>query len=461
VSDGALTNSFIETEFRNRTPNSARLHEEALELLPAGLTHDSRTLLPYAIYANRAKGPRKWDVDGNEYVDYFGGHGALLLGHCHPAVIEAVQTQITQGTHWGSSHELEVRWAALIKRLVPCAERLRFTASGTEATHLAIRLMRAYTGKPKIVRFIGHFHGWHDQVAQGSTSHYDGSRPAGILPGIVDETILVSADDLGLVRDVLAARDDIAAVVLEASGASWGQVPLPPGFLQGLREVTRKHGVLLMFDEVVTGFRWSRGGAQGRYGVTPDVCALAKIVAGGLPGGAVAARADILDQIDPARAKAAGREKIGHQGTFNANPLCAAAAIATLSIIEREDVCAKAEATAERLRAGLRQILIEEGVPWGIYGEASSFLIFQNPNGLQIDPATFDPLKLGFKGLKGARNANLSHRLRIAMIANGADIMGAPGGLVSATHEFEDVARTLEAFRTSVRWLKAEGDIRS
>jgi glutamate-1-semialdehyde 2,1-aminomutase len=168
-----------------------------------------------------------------------------------------------------------------------------------------------------------------------------------------------------------------------------------------------------------------------------------------------------MDQLDPAAAKAAGREKIGHQGTFNSNPLCAAAAVATLSIVEREDVCAQAEATAQDIRAGMRQVLVEEDVPWGIYGDASAFLIFQNPNRLDIDPETFDPLRHGFKELKAVRNANLSHRLRIAMLANGVDIMGAPGGLVSAVHGPEDVARTLEAFRTSVRWMKAEGDIAS
>jgi glutamate-1-semialdehyde 2,1-aminomutase len=189
------------------------------------------------------------------------------------------------------------------------------------------------------------------------------------------------------------------------------------------------------------------------------MCVLAKIVAGGLPGGAVAGRADIMDQLDAAAAKAAGREKIGHQGTFNSNPLCAAAAVATLSIVEREDVCDRAEATTESIRSGMRQILAEENVAWGIYGDASAFLIFQNPNGLDIDPNTFDPLRHGFKELKAVRNASLSHRLRIAMLANGVDIMGAPGGLVSAVHGPEDVARTLEAFRTSVRWMKTEGDI--
>ena len=454
----ALTNSRIETEYRARTPGSAKLYAEACKAIPAGLTHDSRTLLPYPIYAARAAGSRKWDVDGHEYVDYFGGHGALLLGHAHPAVVEAVQAQVTQGTHWGSSHETEVRWAELVQRLIPCAERVRFTASGTEASHLALRLARAFAGKPKVVRFVGHFHGWHDQVASGSLSHFDGSAPAGIPSAVVDQTILLPAD-LAVAAETLKARDDIAAVILEGSGASWGMVPLPAGFLAGLRAVTQERGVVLILDEVITGFRWSRGGAQARFGVIPDLCVLAKIVAGGLPGGAVAGRAEIMDQLDPAAAKASGREKIAHQGTFNATPLCAAAAVATLSIVEREDVCARAEATAADIRSGMRAILSEEDVPWGVYGEASAFLIFQNPRGLDIDPQTFDPQRFGFKELKAERDSNMSHRLRVAMLANGVDIMGAPGGLVSAAHGADDVARTLDAFRTSVRWLKAEGDI--
>jgi glutamate-1-semialdehyde 2,1-aminomutase len=310
-----------------------------------------------------------------------------------------------------------------------------------------------------VIRFIGHFHGWHDQVAAGSNSHYDGSVPAGVLPQIVEHTILLPADDPARVAETLSQRDDVAAIIFEPSGASWGQVPMPPGFIASLREITSQHGVLLIFDEVITGFRWSRGGAQARIGVTPDMCVLAKIVAGGLPGGAVAGRADIMDQLDAAAAKRSAREKIGHQGTFNANPLCAAAAVATLSIVEKEDVCERAERTAEAIRSGMRQILIEEQVPWGVYGEASAFIIFQNPKKLPLDPATFDPLQYGFAELKAARNADLSHRLRIALLANGVDIMGAPGGLVSATHGEREVAQTLEAFRTAVRWMKADGDV--
>ena len=449
----------IEDQYRTRTPRSAALYAEACKVLPAGLTHDSRATSPYPIYVARADGPRKWDVDGNEYIDYFGGHGALLFGHCHAPLVEAVRRQATLGTHWGASHELELHWAQLVQRLVPSAERLRFTASGTEATQLALRLARAYTGKSKIVRFVGHFHGWHDQVAPGGMSHYDGSVPAGIPASLAGETLLLGTDDVAPALEALGSRDDIAAVILEPSGASWGQVPLPPGSLAALREATRSRRVLLVFDEVITGFRWSRGGAQARYGIVPDVSVLAKILAGGLPGGAVAGAKDILDQLDPAAAKAGGREKIGHQGTFNANPLCAAAGVATLSLVETGDACARAETVAEELRVGMRRILVEAGVPWGIFGEASVFVIFPNPAGLPIDPASFDPLKLGFKGLKGARDPQLNNRVRLAFLAHGVDIAGGPGGFVSTAHGAREVAQTLDAFRSALRALKAEGGL--
>ena len=216
----------------------------------------------------------------------------------HPAVIEAVKRQMELGTHYGSSHELEVRWAELVCELIPSAEKVRFTASGTEASHMAIRLARAYTGKDKIVRFVGHFHGWHDNVAAGATSHYDGDDDAGRAARRGRLSILMPTDDVGAVVKLIEERDDIAAVMFEPSGASWGQVPLPPGFVQAIRDVTAKQGVVMLMDEVITGFRWSSGGAQKALGVTPDLCILAKIVAGGLPGGAVAGKREILDQID-------------------------------------------------------------------------------------------------------------------------------------------------------------------
>ena len=450
----------IEDAYRARTPGSARLFAEASRVLPAGLTHDSRTTSPYPVYVARAEGPRKWDVDGNEYVDYFGGHGALLFGHGHRPVIDAVRRQAELGTHWGASHELEVRWAELVQKLIPSAERVRFTASGTEASHLALRLARGYTGKSKIVRFVGHFHGWHDEVAAGAMSHFDGSAPPGIPASVVGESLLLPTDSPGAAIETLQARSDIAAVLIEPSGASWGQVPLPPGFLAALREATRKQGVVLIFDEVITGFRWSPGGAQARCGIVPDVTVLAKILAGGLPGGAVAGKKDVLDQIDAAAAKAAGRQKIGHQGTFNANPLCAAAGVAMLSLVQTGDGCARAEAAAQKIREGMRKVLLEEDVPWGVFGEASVFVIFPNPRRIALDPASFDPLKLGFAGLKGARDPELNNRLRIALLANGVDIAGGPGGFVSAAHGDAEIARTLEAFRSALRALKADGVIK-
>src|SRR5215470_955891 len=368
--DPTATNSAIVADYRARTGGSAALYERARKVLPSGITHDARYLDPYSIHVSRATGPRKWDVDGNEYVDYFGGHGAMLLGHSHPAIVEAVKRQMDLGTHYGSSHELEVRWAELVCELIPSAEKVRFTASGTEASHMALRLARAWTGKDKIVRFIGHFHGWHDAVAAGATSHYDGSSPPGVLQSVTDLSILMPTDDVAPTVKLLESRDDIAAVMFEPSGASWGQVPLPPGFVQAIREVTARRGVIMLMDEVITGFRWSSGGAQKALGVTPDLCILAKIVAGGLPGGAVAGKREILDQIDFAVSAAKKWDKTAHPGTYNANPLSAAGAVTTLSLVRVEDLAEKANRTAAELRSALRQVLIEESVPWGIYGQS-------------------------------------------------------------------------------------------
>src|SRR5512134_1785748 len=386
----------IAERYRAKTPRSAALYARASAAFPSGITHDSRVLDPYPLFVERAAGPRKWCVDGHEYVDYFGGHGALLLGHCTPEVVAAVQRQVTLGTHFGSAHELELRWAELIKTLVPGAERVRFTASGTEATHLALRLARAFTGKDKVVRFLGHFHGWHDHVAAGSNSHYDGARPIGVLPDIVQATLLMPTDDVQRTVSLLDARDDIAAVIVEPSGASWGQVPLPPGFLQALREATARRGVILIFDEVITGFRFSPGGAQQAFGITADLCTMAKIVAGGLPGGALAGRRDIMEGLDFDAARAAGRERVAHQGTYNANPLTAAAGIATLEQVATTDACARASAAAARLRAAMNEVLAREGVPWAVYGDYSLFHVFTNPDGAPLDPERFDPLAAGF-----------------------------------------------------------------
>ena len=193
--DTLTTNSPIIAAYRAATPGSAAASEKASRLFPSGVTHDLRYIEPYGLYITRAQGPRKWDVDGNCYVDYFGGHGALLLGHCHPKVVEAVNQQIERGTHFGASHETEIAWAEWVMKLVPSAERVRFTSSGTEATMMAVRLARAFTGKSKLIRFKHHFHGWHDHMTSGYASHFDGSPTPGVLPGVAGGLLLAEQND--------------------------------------------------------------------------------------------------------------------------------------------------------------------------------------------------------------------------------------------------------------------------
>lgn len=452
------TNSTLIAEYRQRTPRSAELAREARDVFPSGITHDGRFLRPYGIYVDAGKAGRKWDVDGNEYVDYFGGHGALLLGHCHPRVQAACVEALAEGTQFGASTAREVRWGQAVKRLMPSIERIRFTASGTEATHLALRLARAFTGRPKLARFATHFHGWHDHMTSGYASHFDGTPTPGVVEGINDNVILLPPNDPEALRQALASRDDIAAVIIEPTGASFGRVPTADGFLATLREVTEEAGVLLIFDEVITGFRVSPGGAQVHYGITPDLTTMAKIVAGGLPGGAVGGRADILDHLDFAAAEARGFEKIQHPGTFNANPVSAAAGIAALDIIATTDACDAANAYAAELRARLNVLFKSVRSPFAAYGTFSGFHIFLNPNRRALDPVDFDPASVPAQELKAAPRP-LLERLRIALLVNGVDISNWPGGLVSAAHTPEDMVHTVRAFEAALARLADEPDL--
>ena len=458
MSRAPLESSPIVEAYRARTRESAALASDAAAQFPSGITHDSRHLRPYGVFINRAQGARKWDVDGHEYVDYFGGHGALLLGHGNAEVLAAVHQAIDQGTHFGSNHRQELAWASVVQRLIPTADRVRFTASGTEATHLALRLARAFTGRNKVIRFLSNFHGWHDHMTSGYSSHYDGSPTSGVLTSVAESIVLLPPGDIDAVRHVLSEDTDIAAVILEPTGAGFGMVPVDGKFLNELREVTEQHKVVLIFDEVVTGFRVSPGGAQAHFDVRPDLTTLAKILAGGLPGAAVVGNREILDALDFDAAPASGREKIQHQGTYNANPISAAAGAAALSIIETTDACQQANAYGERLRNHLTQLFIEKDVPWASYGTFSGFHIFTNSNNLNINPEAFDPTVIDWQELKN-NPAGLSHKLRLAMLINGVDITGWPGGTISAVHTDADLEQTVDAFRESISMLRAEDAI--
>jgi glutamate-1-semialdehyde 2,1-aminomutase len=346
----------------------------------------------------------------------------------------AVAEQLERGTHYGSSHEGELRWGALVREMVPSAELVRFTSSGTEATMMALRLARAFTGRSKIVRFRGHFHGWNDHMTFGYTDRFDGTPSAGVVEALAESVLLADPNDADAVRQLLE-ENEVAAVILEPTGATFGQVPTAGPFLERLRALTTEHGALLVLDEVVTGFRVSPGGAQAHYGVTPDLTSLAKILAGGLPGGAVVGRADIMERMDHERAKAAGTERIQHPGTFNANPVSAAAGCATLEIIRDTDACERAVDYAGRLRADMNAILVEEGVRWAVFGSVLGLPHLHQPRlaSTSSRPA-FDPADHDYRTLKGKKGTTLATKLRLAMRVNGVDLQGWPGGPVSAVH---------------------------
>lgn len=453
----SLENSRIIAEYRRRTPTSARLAEEARQVFPSGVTHDGRFLQPYPIFVERAAGSHKWDVDGNEYVDYAGGHGALLLGHNHPQVVAAVREQLARGTHYGACSELELRWGQAVQRLMPSVERVRFTSSGTEATLLALRLARAFTGRQKVMHFIGHFHGWHDHVAFGVSNHFDGTPTPGVLNEVASAVVMAPPGDVAATRKLME-QHEIAAVIIEPTGASWGQVPVLPEFLNALREMTQQSGAVLIFDEVISGFRCGPGGAQGVYNIRPDLTTMAKIIAGGFPGGAIGGRRDIMEGLsftDPAT----GREKIPHQGTFNANPISAVAGITTLQIVGSTDACQRANNYAAELREALNRVLKDEGLKWVVYGSFSGFHFFTNPEQLPLTAADIESGKYDYRTLKGRNPPQLITKLRLGMMTHGVELFSWPGGPTSAAHTSSDLEQTADALRQTVRMLKSEGDL--
>lgn len=424
---------------------SRKLHEQAKGLFPNGVTHDLRHLEPFPVYVERAEGAHKWDVDGHRLIDYWAGHGALMLGHSPPAVVEAVRRQMGRATHPGACHELEIEWGQWVRRLVPSAERMRFTASGTEATLMAVRLARLFTGRPRVLKFKGHFHGWHDAVVADADLPYDGSAVPGVPTDVQANTVVIPPNDPSAVERALASDASIGCVILEPTGGHWGQVPIRGDFLRALRELTAKHQILLIFDEVITGFRVSPNGAQGHYGVTPDLTALAKILAGGLPGGCVAGRADILAGIE----FRPGKPKMRHPGTFNANPLSAAAGIATLEIVATGEPCKKANDIARLIRQRLNTLLAERGLDWICYGEFSGFRLLPGYQGPRPTSDDFVPYGGAFDKLDGPRNPRLVHAFRRGMLLNGVDLSGL-GGMTTAAHSEAEVEQTVAAVAATI-----------
>ncbi len=437
--------------FAAEFPLSQKLHDQARRVFPHGVTHDGRCLEAFPVYVDRAAGGRKWTVEGKELVDYWSGHGALLLGHSHPVVVEAVQRQMTKATHPGACHEKEIEWGQLVQKLVPTAETVRFTSSGTEATLMALRLARIFTGRPRVLKFAGHFHGWHDFLIPAADPPYDGAAPPGIPPEVAALTVVLPPNDLDAVERTLRADPTIGCVILEPTGGHWGAVPIRGPFLHALRDITTRLDRLLIFDEVITGFRVAPGRAQEHFGVRPDLTTLAKILAGGLPGGAVTGRADVLAHLE----FRPGKPKMKHPGTFNANPLSASAGVAALRLVADGEPCRRASETGRLLRRRLNELFAERDAAWIAYGEFSMFRLLPNYRGPRPDGDDFIPYNGDLNKLDGPRDVRLTHAVRQGMLLNGVDLFGL-GGMTTAAHTEEDVERTVAAAAATLDLLREE-----
>ena len=447
--------SSILVQYQKTFAKDRELSQAANHLFPDGVTHDSRHMSPFPIYITRADGAKKWGLENKMFIDYWAGHGALLLGHNPPDIVETVTAQMQRGTHYGACHPLELEWGNLVKQLIPSAERVRFVSSGTEATLMAIRLARTYTRKNKVLKFAGHFHGWHDSLVFGAYPPFDMSVP-GIPKEVSDTTLLCPPNDIEEVEKLLKTDKDIACVILEPTGASFGIVPTDGVFLQQLREITQRHGVLLIFDEVITGFRVAPGGAQAHYNVIPDLTTLAKIVAGGLPGGALVGKKEILELIS-VQAEEEGL-KMPHPGTFNANPLSASAGIAMLNIVKTGKPNEQANRIAQKLRNELNSVIDDYGLDWAIYGEFSGIRLLIGHGEKDIHAADFDPYTWDYRKLKGGNDEELLMHLRCGLLLNGVDL-ATNGGMTTAAHTEEDILKTVRAFVQTIEWMKADGVI--
>jgi len=341
-----------------RTTRSEVLMARAAELFPGGVNSPVRAFgsvggTPRVIA--RAAGARLWDVDGNELIDYVGSWGPMILGHAHPDVVAAVQAAAERGTSYGAPNPHEIELAELITGAMPHVERLRFTSSGTEAAMSAIRLARAATRRDRFIKMAGGYHGHADALLVQPGSGATGlPASAGVTAGAAADTLVAPYNDVDAVERLLAAGE-VAAVIVEPVAANMGVVPPARGYLEALRHLTRDHGALLIFDEVITGFRVARGGATERYGVTPDLVVLGKIIGGGLPVGAYGGRSDLMRLVAP-------DGPMYQAGTLSGNPLAMAAGAATLRRLDRPTYD-RLEAAGERLESGLLDAAASAAVP--------------------------------------------------------------------------------------------------
>ena len=419
---------------------SKDLYERAKEFLPAGVSYAIRHFEPYPFYTAKAKGSKLYDVDGNEYVDFWLGHTALILGHSPPAIVKAVKKQLENGTHYGTSHELEIQLAEQIVKMVSSAEMVRFTNSGTEANMYATRLARAYTDRNKIAKFEGGWHGGYDALHIGVKHPFDIPESAGLTAGTLQDTIVLPFNDLEEVKARL--KDvEVASIAIEPVLGAGGGIPAEKEFLKGLREVCDERGILLIFDEVITGFRLAPGGGQQFYGVTPDITVFGKILGGGFPIGAFCGRREIMKRVDTLLYERPYYSF--HGGTFAANPISMTAGLVTLELLEDGQLINKLNNIGEKIREQLTETFKTKGVDVQVTGAGSLF----NTH------FTKEEVKDARAASKADKKKLMSYHL--SLIANGVFFLPTHTGALSTAHSEADIEKLLLETEKYARQCKA------
>ena len=415
------------------------LFERARRRIPAGVNSPVRAFGAVGgtpPFFERASGAYLWDADGKRYLDYVGSWGPMVLGHTHPAVVEAVQAAASRALSFGAPTEAEIELAEAICRLVPSVEMLRLVSSGTEATMTAIRLARGHTGRSLIVKFEGCYHGHADSLlvkAGSGALTFGNPSSAGVPPETAAHTLVLSFNDLKQVEETFKSKGgEIAAVIVEPVAGNMNLVLPAPGFLEALREQCTRHGAVLIFDEVMTGFRVARGGAQARYGIRPDLTTLGKVIGGGLPVGAVGGRREILQKIAPLG-------PVYQAGTLSGNPVAVAAGLATLKLVAADDFQSKIEATTKSLVEGLTAEARKANVVFSAQSVGSMFGLYFRA----APPASFaEVMQCDKDRFNKFFHAMLERGVYLAPSAYEA-------GFVSAAHGPEEIEATLLAARAA------------